>query len=179
MKKNMSKKTISLLVVALLLVSSIGVGSALAYFTTYTQAKGGIQLDLEFADTDINETVEPGQKVLSVKNAETAEACFVRIKVIVTEEYTNKLLFSEPENAGKWTPGDGGYYYYSDIVEPNGETSKLVVSLTGISEIAKDDFNVIVIQESTPVLYKADGTPYADWSVKAEVSESYDVAPLE
>lgn len=28
-----------------------------------------------------------------------------------------------------------------------------------------DDFNVIVIQECTPVLYDENGNPYADWNV--------------
>ena len=26
-------------------------------------------------------------------------------------------------------------------------------------------FNVVVIYESTPVMYREDGTPYADWNV--------------
>ncbi len=177
MKKNMSKKTIGLLVVALLMVVSIGVGSALAYFTTYTKAKGGVELDLNFANTKIDEDVQKGEKILTVKNAEGAEAAYVRIKVVVAEQYKNSLLYSELEGVSNWTPGTDGYYYYSLILQPGEATTELFVNLTEIN--ATDDFNVIVIQESTPVLYKEDGTPYADWSVKAEIAESYDVAPLE
>ena len=34
------------------------------------------------------------------------------------------------------------------------------------------NFNVIIIQECTPVLYDAYGNPYADWSVTADVTQS-------
>ena len=171
MKKNMSKKTIGLLVVSLLLVACVGVGSALAYFTTYTEAKGGVELSLGFADTEIDETVEKGMKIVSIKNAEDAAECYVRVKVIVSEQYKDLVKYSEPENAGKWTPGVDGYYYYSDIVAPNGVTSELVVLLSDVSNFATDDFNVIVIQESTPVLYDENGEAYADWNIKADIIE--------
>ena len=42
-------------------------------------------------------------------------------------------------------------------------------------ELAKDDFNVIIIQESTPVLYNEDGKPYSNGDVKATVSETVNV----
>ena len=173
MKINMSKKTIGLLMVSLLLVLSIGVGSALAYFTTYTVASGSQKLELNFSKTDINETVEPGKKVLWVENAESAD-CFVRVKVIVAEQFQDKLQFAEPDNAGKWTPGDDGYYYYDEVLASGEKTSELIVLLTDISSIATDDFNVIVIQESTPVLYDENGEPDFNWSVKAET-----VVPVE
>ena len=32
----------------------------------------------------------------------------------------------------------------------------------------KDSFNVVVVQECTPVLYTEDGTPYADWNKKID-----------
>ena len=42
-------------------------------------------------------------------------------------------------------------------------TKELLAEIT-IPEDLKDSFNVVVIQECTQVLYKEDGTPYADWS---------------
>lgn len=180
MKKNISKKTIGLLVVSLLMVACIGVGSALAYFTTYTEAKGGLQLDLEFVDTKINEDVEKGEKILTVKNNENAEDAYVRIKVVVAEqykEYLNDLAYSELEGVENWKPGEGGYYYYKPILAPGETTTELFVNISGIK--ATDDFNVIVIQESTPVLYDADGEPYADWTVTAQYQESVDMTPEE
>lgn len=171
MKKNMSKKTIGLLVVSLLLVACVGVGSALAYFTTYTEAKGSGEISLGFADTEINETVHKGVKIVSVKNAKDAAECYVRVKVIVNEQYQNLVKYTETDGVKNWTPGEDGYYYYKNIVASDEETTELVVLLTGISEIAKDDFNVIVIQESTPVLYNENGEAYANWDIKAEVVE--------
>lgn len=177
MKKNISKKTIGLLVVSLLMVACIGVGSALAYFTTYTEAKGGVQLDLEFVDTKINEEVEKGEKILTVKNNENAEAAYVRIKVVVAKQYEEYLQYSEVEGVSNWKPNEDGYYYYSEILAPGETTTELYVNLSQI--VASDDFNVIVIQESTPVLYDADGEPYADWSVTAQYQESVDMTPEE
>ena len=175
MKNKLNKKTIGLLAVSLLMVACIGIGSALAYFTTYTEAKGGAKLDLKFQKTNIAEEVKEGNKILKVKNSENAAAAYVRIKVVVAEQFKNDLVYSEKSDIKKWTPGNDGYYYYADIVEPGAETTELYVNVLGVK--ATDDFNVIVIQESTPVLYKEDGTPYADWSVKADVSET--VVPAE
>ena len=171
MKKNISKKSIGLLMVALLLVACVGVGSSLAYFTTYTEAKGGVELSLGFSKTDINDDVQKGVKIVSVKNAEDAADCYVRIKVIVSEQYKDLVKYAEPDNAGNWTPAEDGYYYYSDIVPANGQTTDLLVLLQDVSGIANDDFNVIVIQESTPVLYNENGEAYANWDIKADVVE--------
>ena len=36
---------------------------------------------------------------------------------------------------------------------------------------SEDDFNVIVVQECTAVLYDENGNPYADWNRIADSSE--------
>ena len=41
----------------------------------------------------------------------------------------------------------------------------------GLFVLGRNDqgsFNVVVIYETTPVLYREDGTPYADWSAKVD-----------
>ena len=53
---------------SLLLVASIGIGSALAYFTTYTEAKGGVELDLNYSDTEISEKVVEKVKNIIINN---------------------------------------------------------------------------------------------------------------
>ena len=55
--KKMNRKTIGLVAAALMLVATIGVGSALAYFTTYTRAEGGKEITLDFSETEINEKI--------------------------------------------------------------------------------------------------------------------------
>ena len=56
-----------------------------------------------------------------------------------------------------------GYWYYSDIVPVSGNTEELLAQIA-IPEEYKESFNVVVVQECTPVLYEEDGTPYADWN---------------
>ena len=65
-------------------------------------------------------------------------------------------------------PGSDGYYYYTPIVNAGETTTILKVLIGNVPEDVKegDEFNVIVIYETTPVQYREDGTPYADWSVK-------------
>ena len=76
------------------------------------------------------------------------------------------LVYSDA--AGKWTPGADGYYYYSDIVK-GGESAGVLdigISFPEKTEITEETrFDVVVIYESTPVLYQADGSAYADWSI--------------
>ena len=164
-------KTICLAAVVLTLVAGIAVEHAMAYFTTYVEAKGGYTVDLGFTRTEIKEDVEFGKKVISLKNTGDYD-CYVRLKALTGDAYKDSLMYSEPSGAGKWIPGAEGYYYYSDIVVPEGNTSELVVKFAFPEGKEPTNFNVIIIQECTPVLYDATGNPYADWSVKAEVTQS-------
>lgn len=174
MKNKLNKRTIGLVAAALMLVATIGVGSALAYFTTYTLANGGKTISLNFTQTDLEETMDVGVKELVVTNDKESQDCYVRIKAIVSDDYKDYIDYSEPNGASNWTPGADGFYYYKGILAPESSTSQLNVlfELTG-----NQTFNIIIVQESTPVLYDADGNAYADWSVKADVSES--VVPVE
>ena len=171
MKNKWSKKTICLVLTALVLVAGLGVGSAMAYFTTYAMAKGSEAVVLKFGDTEIDEDVVAGQKQIVLKNTGDG-ACYVRLKALTGDKYKDSLVYSEPDNAGKWTPGADGYYYFSDIVVPKGTSTELEVKFAFPAEEEPTDFNVIIIQECTPVLYDENGNPYADWSVTADVTQS-------
>ena len=170
-KKNI--KTICLTAAALVLTAGVTVGSAMAYFTTYTEAVGGVTLDLGFTKTEIGEEVVDGKKEIVLLNTGDYD-CYVRLKVLTGDAYKKDIKYSEPDNAGKWTPGTAaeGYYYYADILAPGESTSQLDVSFAFPEGEAPADFNVIIIQESTPVLYDAVGEPYADWNGKADISQS-------
>ena len=50
-------------------------------------------------------------------------------------------------------------------------TSQIDVSFV-LPEENQTDFNVIIIQECTPVLLDENGEAYADWSVTADISQS-------
>ncbi len=170
MKKN-TFKTICLAAAALILVTAVTIGSAMAYFTTYVTAKGGYVVELGFTKTEIKEEVEYGKKVIALTNTGDFD-CYVRMKALTGDAYKDSLEYLEPENAGKWTPGADGFYYYSDIVAPSETTSELVVRFSFPEGKEPTDFNVIIIQECTPVLYDENGKPYANWSVIADVSET-------
>lgn len=170
MKRKLSKKTIGLTAAALMMTASIGVGSAMAYFTTYAQAKGGVALELGFTDTEVEEDVIDEKKQLQLKNTGDYD-CYVRLKALTGAAYASSITYAEKDGSGKWTPGADGYYYYSDIVAPGGVTSQLDVGFQFPTEEPKD-FNIIIIQECTPVLYDEDGNPYADWNEIADVSQS-------
>lgn len=171
MKMKITKKTICL-AAALVLLGSLTVGTALAYFTTYTQAEGGIVLDLGFTETIPEENVVNGAKQVTIKNTGDYE-CYVRMKALVGDSYT--ISYTEPGAEGKWTPGAEGFYYYSDILAPKtGESSRIDVNISfpEVKDGKAPAFNVIIIQECTPVLYDNEGNPYADWTKVADVNKT-------
>ena len=145
-------KTICLAAVVLTLVGGIAVENAMAYFTTYVTAKGGYTMELGFTRTEIEEEVEYGKKIITLTNTGDYD-CYARLKALTGDVYKESLLYSEPSGAGKWTPGSEGYYYYSDIVVPSGVTTELEVKFAFPEGKKPTNFNVIIIQECTPVLY--------------------------
>ena len=167
MKNRSSKKIICLAAAALVLVASLSIGNALAYFTTYVLSIGGKTLDLEFTKTEVTEEVISGKKILSVQNTGESD-CYVRVKVIVAGENADKISVVEPEGNDNWTntPDADGYYYYNPVLAAGEATTELHVAIEGITELPGEDdkdFNVIIIQENTPILYKDGGETYADW----------------
>lgn len=151
------------LAAVLLVIASVGV--TYSYFTTYATAKGTIELPLS-EQTTIDETVSNMTKSVTITNTApvddpTSMTVFVRVKAFSGSTYP--LIY---EGDASWTLGADGYYYYSEPLAPGEVTSKIDVRITGIPEDAPEDmkFNVVVVYETTPALYRADGTPYADWS---------------
>ena len=175
MRQRSYKKNICLAGLALLLVAGLLVETAMAYFTTYKVAEGGVKLNFGYAEMMLSETVnlEAQQKEITVKNAGDA-ACYVRIKAFAGEENKDDLYYVEPGDAGKWGPGtsEDGFYYYSEIVPANGSTTPIHVGFFLPEGEEAMEFNVIIIEESTPVLYDAQGEPYADWDAQADVIRS-------
>ena len=169
MKKS-KMKTICLSVAALVLVMSVMIGTAMAYFTTYATAKGGVTLDLGFTETETEEEVINGKKQIVLKNTGDYD-CYVRLKALTGDAHKAGIAYSEPDGASLWTPGADGYYYYNGIVEAGESTTRIDVSFV-LPQENQTNFNVIIIQECTPVLYDENGDTYADWSVTADISQS-------
>lgn len=157
-----------LAILAAVTIMTAGIGKSWAYFTTYTEAEGGYTIRMG-GSTDITETFFNWEKKVSVTN-NGLEPVFVRAKVFYDSVYTISY-----ETGGKWELKDDGYYHYTDIVD-SGESTEppLIVKIENVPEEAAegDAFNVIVIYESTPVLYREDGTPYDNWDAVLDTGTS-------
>lgn len=168
----MKKKYIVLLLLIAALVFSASIGGALAYFSTYTTAMGGYPVALDNSPKP-KETYESGVKHLTIENTGDG-AIFVRAKAIATEGVT--LTYTQGDN---WTDSnlsgadDGtGYYYYGKALEGKDaeagkETTELQIKITfpphpvtdeNATFKKGDEVNVLVLFESVPAMYKADGT---------------------
>lgn len=165
--RKMNKKSLCLAAAALTLTAGISAGTAMAYFTTYTEASGGVTLDMGFSETVPKEEFSNWTKHVSVENTGDYD-CFVRVKALAGAKYQDGLQYSDSD--GKWTPGEDGYYYYSDPIAPGKSSSVLDIKID--SKETEDSFNVVVVQESTKVLYNEDNKPYADWTQIADTSET-------
>lgn len=165
--RKLSKKSLCLAAAALTLTAGISAGTAMAYFTTYTEASGGVTLNMGFSETIPKEDFSNWTKHVSVENTGDYD-CYVRVKALAGSKYQDGLQYSDSD--GKWTPGEDGYYYYSDPIAPGESTSVLDIRID--SKESDASFNVVVVQESTKVLYNENNEPYADWTQIADISET-------
>lgn len=156
MKKSLNKKTLGLAGAALFLTAGLSVGSAMAYFTTYTQVSGGVTLSLDTTSTTPNERVEDWTKHVTIENTGDTD-CFVRVRAFAGSQYQDSLVYSG-EN---WSLAADGYYYYSEILSPGETSGELLIAIDNME--SNHSFNVIVVQESAPVIYDGDGNPIGDW----------------
>lgn len=190
MKRDQNRKILCMAAAALVLLAGAAADHAIAYFTTNVTAAGTRQIRLASTDTEIDEgdRVPEWTKHIVIRNASEeagGEACYVRVKVFIGEDsyddgtgnIKERLTFLDPE--GGWTKGTEedaygySYYYCREVILPGGASPELQVKIdpTGIEE----DFNVIVIQESTPAgLYEAEGfdPEKAAWTAKADSAEA-------
>lgn len=155
------KRNKILLVVALTLVLSLTVGLTLAYFSDYTEAKGGKTVTLG-GRTEIHETPHENSKDITIENTGETD---VMVRVAVYGP--SKIEYEDVEG---WTDGKDGYWYY-DYVLPVGKTTE--ATLTAKWTVPKDqagDYNVVITQESEMVVYNSTGgieTPTTDpaWKI--------------
>lgn len=173
------KKRLTILLpacLALALAAGAATGEALAYFTTYASASGRVQVSLDFTRTETGDEVRDWTKHIFIQNTGEQE-CFVRVKVLAGEKYQKYLSFSA-EREGSWELKEDGFWYYDAVLTPGEKTTELLAGLN--RELLKQDtengsqeeFNVIVVQEYTPVLYDGEGNPYADWTMKVRGSQA-------
>lgn len=156
MRRKFDKKPVILATAALALTAALTVGSAMAYFTTYSTASGGVKMDMGFTETIPEEKVDTDGKHITIKNVGDYE-CFVRVKVFAEREVDYK-----PSEG--WTLKDDGYWYYEAVLPAGESTTELLVTYTFPEGDEKEEFDIVVIQECTPVYYDEEGNPKADWN---------------
>lgn len=166
MRIQFSKKKMLLAALALALVATLGVGSAMAYFTTYSTASGTVEMNMGFTETIPDETLDQNGKHVTIRNVGDYD-CFIRVKAFAPFE----LTYVAPNN--DWTDGGDGYWYYNPVLVAGGTSSELNVSFeypVNTEEETTEEFNVVVVQEYTPVVYDANNNPTANWDhvVEAE-----------
>lgn len=163
MKKLIKTKTFWFAAAAIALIGGASVHSAMAYFTTYVTAKGGHPVTLG-TQTSIEEEVEDMTKHIVISNTGESE-CYVRVKVFSGSQYTIQFSGAVDEEGNPyWSLNqEDGYWYYKDILAVGEETEELLAKIE-FPEEWKESFDIVVIQECTPVLYDESGTPYADWN---------------
>lgn len=166
------KKAVAMSAAALGLVAALTIESSMAYFTTYVSAEGGHVVNMG-TRTEIQEEVSEMTKHITLLNTSDRGDCFVRVMVFYGEGVT--VSYSDVEGNGDWYDGGDGYWYYRPVLPVGQKTSQLDVSIdtTGLvkpgedpetaTEYIKDKFNVVVVQECTPVLYDDNGEAYANW----------------
>ena len=169
MRNKWNRRTIVLAAAALIMTAGAASGRAMAYFTTYVTAEGGKELQLGFTATEPEEKIVNGAKEITIKNTGEND-CYVRVKVFAGSKYTLTL----GESDSRWKAGADGYYYWTEIL-PAGEsgiTGILKINI-GCEDAEADSFNVIVVQECTPVPYDEEGGQLSwdkvDWSRESNV----------
>ena len=167
MRKKWNKKPVILTAAALALTGAVSVGSALAYFTIYTTASGGVQMDMGFTDTTIDEEIEGGTKVITIRNTGDYD-CYVRVQIFADSVIDYDALMANTDGTG-WSLDGDGYWYYEPVLGAGASTEQLVIDY---ADLLPDDFqegqevNIIVVYESTPVIYDSEGNTDADWTNK-------------
>lgn len=151
------KKTI-LPLLALLMLAIAAIPPVMAYFTTYTRAKGGYTIH-QSTNTTIEEDFQNWQKIVTIANRE-GKAVFVRARAYAGSDFT--LNYS----GEGWSDGGDGWWYYAEPVEAGSAARELYVSISNLPMADEGlNFNVAVVYESTPALYDAGGKASADWSM--------------
>lgn len=158
----MKKRNMLMAALAAVMVLALSVPSALAYFTTYTTAKGTVTLHLS-DKTRIVEEVDDSQKKVTIVNEgevplRVRALAFAPDAVSVQENYGNN-----PD----WTKADDGYWYYGKILQPGESTSQLIFFLD-LTNVELEEINVVVVYEAT---YNLDNEGEADWSTGGVINE--------
>lgn len=152
-RKRLSGSTIAIITLSILLLASIGVGAALAYFTANADVTGNITLgnpvtigitqggasaeSLTFSSDALpGDTFEQSIGVLAP--AQMTEA-LMRAKLTISNEESASTSVTA-QTTDSWVTGEDGYYYYNGTVTANASID-FITSITVPTSLTNDDAN--------------------------------------
>ena len=154
----MKKKHLFLAVLAVILVLSSSIGATLAYFTTYSNARGGYVIHIG-NKTEIHETVEGKIKSVQIENtSEDYYPVFVRVKIFAGSD----VNVSVDDGQANWAKESDTVIRYTKALLPKELTDKLEIKVNAVKDRtykAGDTIDVIVVYESVPAVFSSDGSP--------------------
>ena len=165
----MKTKLLFIIAAIALVISTVAVKPAMAFFTDTIQTQGGFKISVGDGTPEIDEKVEDLTKKITIKNTGDYPI-FVRAKAIYPDNCTVTLTVTEG-----WSDGGDGYYYYANPIAP-GESTPVDTPLTlAITRKAGDTgtFNVIIVQEATKVAYDENGNVI--WDAVAISQSNYNL----
>lgn len=166
----MKKRILYLVAAVTIILGTTAVKPAVAYFTDTKSTEGRFEVKIGDGKPEIEEDVSEMTKRVTVKNTGDYDI-FVRIKAIYPSEMCT-ISYIPTEG---WENRNDGYFYYNKPLAPGEatpEASPLTIKVERISG-TEGDFNVIILQEATKVLYDENGNQIYQWQKSNETqSES-------
>lgn len=149
--KKMKMKSILLLTLMVAVIMGT-IGGTVAYLVTSTDPVKNVFTPSEVT-TEIEEKVDDGRKSkIIVKNTGDVDV-WVRVAIIGNYVKDGQVVGAwngtVSYNSTKWTEGEDGYYYYSEVVKVGSQTENLLSE--GISFETRDDgshLEITVIHQS-------------------------------
>ena len=169
----MKKRTLILAVLAVVLVLSASIGSAVAYFTTYATARGGYVIYLGDR-TEMEEHISNNRKTVQIFNRAQSAGdigkypVFVRVKAFTDSDGT---LDYSANTGSLWQPRNDGYWYYQKAIyagtseHPEGAVTDpaFLVDVKANRTLKEGEIlDVVVVYDSIPAVFNADGSSDLD-----------------
>ena len=180
------------------MIFSVRVHVAKAYFTTYATAKGGYTLELG-DQTETDEHFANGEKIIYIESTSDSKPVWLRARAFTGEQYQDKLKYTErldadttvdvtsdPKNKSNWVEGSDGWLYYKNVLGPGDATGTkdedktprfgLIANVSDVLVEENQDpgINVVVVYETIPVMYDAQGNEVKwepqDWEDKVSAT---------
>lgn len=158
---NLMKRTSVIIFAAILCVITLA-GTAFAYFTDAKEASGSHTLQLGYSTELVEGFDTDGNKQIVMTNTGETEV-YVRTLIYYGTEVGQDIEVDIP-GAENWEKQGDNTWFYNQPLKPGEYTSVLPVTITTGEGVNLENFDVIVIGQTTRALYDSNNDPYpADW----------------